>query len=120
MILTKKYVFSITERKKQKENMADMVDFFRREVRSFDARITAGVYSDGKIAKEISNWDSTNVDSIIADINTFSAPCGEPKIQDAFHHFVSDLNKIISILNVPKFLISKELDRTQSFETFKL
>ena len=75
--------------------MADMVDFFRREVRSFDARITAGVYSDGKIAKEISNWDITNVDSIIADINTFSAPCGEPKIQDAFHHFVSDFKQVL-------------------------
>ena len=77
--------------------MADMVDFFRREVRSFDARITAGVYSDGKIAKEISNWDSTNVDSIIADINTFSAPCGEPKIQDAFHHFVSACKRLFQL-----------------------
>ena len=72
--------------------MADMVDFFRREVRSFDARITAGVYSDGKVAKDISGWEETNVDSIIADINTFSAPCGEPEIDDVFHHFVSTSN----------------------------
>ena len=74
---------------KQKAHMADMVDFFRREVRTFDSRIAAGVYSDGSVSQELSTFDATNVDVLIGEINTFSEPCGEPSASNVFAHFVS-------------------------------
>lgn len=69
--------------------MSDLVDFFRREVRTFDARLAAGVYSDGTLSEELSGFESNDVDQIIDDINNISEPCGAPTIADVFDHFVS-------------------------------
>lgn len=77
-------------RTKQKTHMSDLVDFFRREVRTFDARLAAGVYSDGTLSEELSGFESNDVDQIIDDINNISEPSGAPTIADVFDHFSNE------------------------------
>ena len=76
----------------QKNHMSDLVDFFRREVRTFDARIAAGVYAGGEVAQEISGFGSNDVDQILADVDSFTPTCGDPTVADVFGHFVSSKN----------------------------
>lgn len=78
---------------KQKTHIADLVDFFRREVRSYDARISTGFYSDGKVATKLSEFDSNDVDQIIDDINNYNEPCGKASIKNAFDQFPNDREK---------------------------
>lgn len=79
-----------TFQEKQKVHFAEIVDFFGREVRSYDGRVAGGGYAAGLVDGEISNFDSTDVDQIVADIGEFEGSCGVSTAGNVFNHFTND------------------------------
>lgn len=68
----------------QKATMANIADFFSVEVNTYDARIYAASYGNGRIQHEVSGWNFTSVSEIIDDIDVMPNNCAENIISNVF------------------------------------